>query len=797
MRRALFAVLGLLVLVAAGIVALQVAIARGAFTTEVDAALERATGRSVTHGAVSVGFGLRPRIVLTDAAVANLPGGSRPDFARIGRLEVRLALLPLVAGRIEIDSLHLADAEILLERDAEGRPNWAFGSGGGGGGGLAIAEIEIADARLLMPQGPVSRVEVARLRLARDAPEDPLTLAGRLRLDGEALTVAARLGVETESALPIEARIDGDGLRAEIAGTWPRRTEQPGWSLAIETEATAAAARRIASKAGRDIPLAGPLSLEARLAPGAPWPAVSDLVLRLGPTDAGALLPRLRLARAELRAAGFDGPATVSAQGQRGGADLGLTATLPSLRHMLEAAADRPWPVEIALTSGRSRLHLAGEVRRDRGIGATQFAARLATPDFAAIGPVLGATLPRLTGVTAEARMSGLFTNGLSLRGLRWTSDGVQAEGDLSMTFAPRLAFRGQVAAARLDLDALGGDGTRPRDRRRAIPDLPLPLATLRGMDAELDLSAAALVAGGTIWRDARTQVRLAGGRLAAEDLAFTMPGGRMAGRLAIDAAGTVPQASLALRSQGRGLDLAALRRAFGVPAGFEGSAEMAFDLRGRGASTRALAATLTGEFGVAMVGGRFTGATALRIGPSLARALTPRGTPAGGLALRCLAIRLSAEDGVAHSQALLMEGEFGRIDGSLAVNLRDETVAARLLPDIRVMGVTVRAPVHIGGTLTDARVGVDPGAALTRVIGDTVANRLWRSSTVEFLRGASGSTSPGGDCAAALGLARLGRAGPLPEAAAAPIPLVPRELQGTALVVVRGIGGLLGGRRR
>lgn len=791
LRRALLALGGVALLGAGLVVALQVAIARGSFTAQVDAALERATGRAVTHGALLVTPGIRPRIVLTEATIANLPGGSRPDFARIGRLEVRLALLPLIAGRVEIDTIRLADAEIVLERDAEGSPNWAFGSGGGG---MPIPALEIADARLLVPQGLVA---IEALRLARDAPEDPLTLTGRIRLDDERLAIEARLGPEADGVTPMEASIAGDGLRLHLQGRWPRRSDAAGWSLKVEAEANGAAARRVAAKFGQEVPVTGPLRLAARLAPGAPWPAVSDLVLRLGPTEADTVLPGLRVARAEVRAASFDDPAMVSAQGQRGGADLGMTATLPSLRQLLGATAEEPLPVDVVVTSGRARLALAGEVRGDRGIGATAFAARLTTPDFAAIGPVLGATLPRLRDVTADARLSGLFTRELNLRGLRWTSEGLEAEGDLSITLAPRLAFRGQVAARRLDLDALGGRGAPARGGGRVIPDLPLPLVALRGADAALDLSAATLVAGGVTWRDARARVALGGGRLVADPLAVTMPGGAVAGRLALDAAAAVPQASLALRSQGRGLDLAAVRRAFGVPAGFEGSAELALDVSGRGATTRALAATLQGDLGIAMIGGRFTGASALRIGPDLARALTPRGTPADGLALRCLAIRLSAEEGVVQSQALLMEGDFGRIDGSLALNLREETLAARLLPDMRVMGVNVRAPVTIGGTLAEPRVGVDPGAALARVVGDTVANRLWRSSTVEFLRGATGSAPPGGECGTALTLARLGRAGPVPEAAAAPIPLVPRELQGAAQDVVRGIGGLLGGRRR
>jgi uncharacterized protein involved in outer membrane biogenesis len=782
--------------------ALHLAIARGVLAAELDAALERAIGRAVTHGELAVRPGLRPRIAFAGATIANVEGGSAPDFARIGRLEVTLALLPLLSRRVEIDTLLLADADILLERDAAGRGNWVFGrvAGGSQGAGLSIAALRIESSRIRLPGAPLHRIEIETLTLARDDPADPVALTGRIRLNEEALAIEASLGAAEGGALPLTATVTGQGLRLGLRGAWPRGPEHPAWSLAVEAQTEPGTIQRLARRFGQDLPLApGPLTLAARLGPGSPFPTVSDLKVGIGATDAGAIVPGLRLARAELRAPSFDHPVAVTAQGRRGGAELALALTLPSLRTLLESPRDAAWPVEATVTAGPSRLTLAGDVRRDRGLGATAFQARLVTPDLARLGPVLGATLPRLAGLTATARLSGLATRELRLAALSVTAQPLEGQGELTIGFASRPSLRGRLALRRLDLDAFGAPAPRPpgRPAQRMIPDIALPLETLRALDAALTLSATTLRAGGVTWRDAAATVALAHGRLALDPLVATAPGGVLGGRLTLDAAAAQPAAALRLDSRGQGLDLAAMRRAFGVPAGFDGQAELALDLRARGATLPALAATLSGEAGIAMVGGRFNGASALSVGPDLARALLPRGTPAGGYGLRCFALRLSAEGGVAQSQALLLEGEFGRIDGSLALNLRNETLAARLLPDIRVMGLTVRTPVTIGGPFAAPRVGVEPGAALAQVVGDTVANRLWRNSTAEFLRGATGSTPPGGDCGAALTLARLGRAGRMPEAAPVPIPLVPREVQGVAQEVVRGLGGLITGRRR
>jgi hypothetical protein len=87
----------------------------------------------------------------------------------------------------------------------------------------------------------------------------------------------------------------------------------------------------------------------------------------------------------------------------------------------------------------------------------------------------------------------------------------------------------------------------------------------------------------------------------------------------------------------------------------------------------------------------------------------------------------------------------------------------------------------------------VEPGRALTQVIGDTVANRLWRDPTVEWLRGRVQGGTQAGDCEAQLRLARFGADGPVPPAQRV-VPGVPRELQGTTQDVLRGLGGAIGG---
>lgn len=783
-------VLVLALLAGGGLVALTTALDRGALTPRIDALLEDATGRPVTIGAVTLYPALRPTLRVRDVTLANLPGLAEPEMARIGEVEVTLALPPLLSGRLEIVRVAIRDAAMRFERDAEGQPNWMLGGTGAGSGAgrdVAIAEVALERVRIALPTTPLGTVDVERLSIRRTARAAPILASGRVRLEGEPLEVAATAGPWAGDLAPVRLSLASPSVRLAAEGTVPRRLPQPGWSIALALEAEDPPA--LAARFGLDWPLPplGPSAASLRLGPGREAPAITDIRLRTGAADLGRWWDGLVAEGAELSAEAQDGPTRLVVEGRRAGQALRLEATTPVARRLLDSGG-AALPVEAELRAGAASLALSGALAL--AAGRTQLAARLAAPDLASLGPLLGAELPPLRDLDARARLS--FPAGrVALAGLMVSAAALDATGELDLTLAPRPVVRGRIAVRQADLDAIAGGGAAPA-ADRVIPDLALPVAALRAADATLALSAARLVAGGIPWQGVEARAALAGGRLTLDPLSAGLPGGTLAGRFTLDATAAAPAATLSLRSGGAGIDLVALHRATGRGIGAEGRLELAAELTGRGATTRALAATLGGELGLAMVEGRLPQAATLRIGPDLVGALLPGGPPREGLDIRCAALRLSAEAGLAESQALLLEGPSGRIDGSLALNLRDESLAARLLPDIRLMGVTVRAPVGIGGTLAAPAVGVEPGAALAQVLKDSVANRLWRSSTAEWLRGASGASPPGGDCASALRLARLGREGRVPPPPPAPVPLVPRELQGTVQDLLGGVGRLL-----
>ena len=82
--------------------------------------------RDLTIGEVHLGWRGGPTLELNDLVLANLPGGSEPQMARIKSLNMTLAPLELLRGRVVVPRVAVDEADVLLER-VDGHQNWILG----------------------------------------------------------------------------------------------------------------------------------------------------------------------------------------------------------------------------------------------------------------------------------------------------------------------------------------------------------------------------------------------------------------------------------------------------------------------------------------------------------------------------------------------------------------------------------------------------------------------------------------------------------------------------------------------
>jgi AsmA protein len=535
---------------------------------------------------------------------------------------------------------------------------------------------------------------------------------------------------------------------------------------------------------------------------GAPGklPPLGAITLKAGAGDLGWLLPDLRLEGLELIVPP-EGEAKLSGALTRAGNTARLDANLGEIGKLLQGA-EAPLPITARLAAGHASLNLRGSIARPRDLANGQFDLTLDAPDAA--------------GLRGAARLEWRDPQHFSVPRFQLTSPALVANAVLTLGLAGRPNLTGRIDVSRLDLDALSPPTTRSEAPAapaapaatsgdgRVIPDIALPVASLMALDAELRLAFSGITSRNLRQAAVQTNLRLSNGALALAPFNLTIPAGRVAGQINVNAAANPAQFGLRLRSEGAGLDLAALSGALdGL--GLRGQGELAADLHGAGATTRAIAASLNGDIGLALVNGRLEqGAVLDALGAMLAL-LSPNSQRLGAVELRCMAIAFGAEQGLAQSRALFMDSAIGLINGQASINLRDESLGGRLNSNLRVFGLAVRAPFNLGGTLAAPRIGAAPGAALgqnaTGLLTDTLTGRIVTDPIGNLLGGSDRNAAA--DCAEPLRIARLGAEGAAPAQRAAPeagqeaprptAPSLPSPVQD----VLRGLGGILGGGRR
>jgi uncharacterized protein involved in outer membrane biogenesis len=101
----------------------------GSFKTRMATAIEAKTGRQIVlEGPLGLSFSWSRGLNLTveDARILNPAWASRPDTARIGRLDFGIGLRALLEGKVEIVRFDLRDANILIETGPQGESNLDF-----------------------------------------------------------------------------------------------------------------------------------------------------------------------------------------------------------------------------------------------------------------------------------------------------------------------------------------------------------------------------------------------------------------------------------------------------------------------------------------------------------------------------------------------------------------------------------------------------------------------------------------------------------------------------------------------
>ena len=253
MKKFLLILLALIVVLIAAVVAVPFLLPMDTYKQQIEAQVERATGRKLEiDGPLDIS--LLPRLAVTaeDVRFANVAGSPRPDMVRLKGLQAELKIWPLLRGSVEVDRFVLVEPQFQLEIDAAGRPNWALGAPEGAapaqqaeapqppgtatgqpGGGmrLPITELKLGDIRIQngtlalsdARSGTERRIEAINLDVDLPDLQSALGAKGSLVYQGKpvelALAVERPLALLQSGSSPVRLTGKGPDLGLTFEGT--------------------------------------------------------------------------------------------------------------------------------------------------------------------------------------------------------------------------------------------------------------------------------------------------------------------------------------------------------------------------------------------------------------------------------------------------------------------------------------------------------------------------------------------------------------------------------------------------
>lgn len=258
----------------------------------ITALIEEATGHRVSLGG-DIRFGLLPvpEVSVRDIVVEG-EGAETPQLARIDQLDLRLALLPLLGGAIDVSEIRLGHPVVtLVEAAAPAKPT-ATGKAtdvpvvpgeAGFSGTIALQRVVVEDGQVEYRARDGVQHHVTGIEAMLSAPslQGPFSVSGGATYQGMPLVldlVLGRLVPGEPAGFDAKLGLAGAGVTSsgtiDLSGSAPRIDGKA--ALSIDDAAA------FAGLTGMNLPLAGAFTAEGRLKASAEAIALDDLTVTAG-----------------------------------------------------------------------------------------------------------------------------------------------------------------------------------------------------------------------------------------------------------------------------------------------------------------------------------------------------------------------------------------------------------------------------------------------------------------------------------------------------------------------------------
>src|SRR5512144_84869 len=201
--------------------------------------VQTATGREFRiGGALSLQLLPTIAVVARDVSLGNARWGTRPEMATVKRAAFELAVAPLLHGELHVLSIDVDGADVLLETNEQGHPNWVFAESAqrkpssdvvGQPPAVRLDQLSLSDAHIAFRVGLTKvahAIDIESLQVVNDGERNGVAarFAGRHR----AWRLDATMGryealVLGQSDWPFDVQLSSDGAKLAATGSLDTR----------------------------------------------------------------------------------------------------------------------------------------------------------------------------------------------------------------------------------------------------------------------------------------------------------------------------------------------------------------------------------------------------------------------------------------------------------------------------------------------------------------------------------------------------------------------------------------------
>ena len=654
------------------------------------------TGRELSmKGDLELEIGLNPTLVIEDVSFQNVSWGSRPELAKIRRLEIQVAVLPLIRKIILFKRLILIEPDILIETNRDGTSNLEFKTvkkrvatksveeapvhGKSILSAIAFNNIRIEKGRFTYNGRQSGRTYTINLEsaIAVADPDGSVSLKLNGGYNSKPFRVNATLGSVAALTDPVKiwpVKLTSDIADSTITIDGAVRDPIKGKGLSITVTATGRSIPEILKLFNITyIPDLGPFDVSGKL---------TDPDGRLGIEDLDLKVGNETLVRARFTGAIED---ITSIKGM----NLNFDIQGKYLAN-LEKITGKPMPLNGPFFASGKAVALSAKSYK----------------------------ISEIKAFVQESDLNGSIEINLGGKKPRITAD----LSSQKLDFCPLLSKKGgKPGEPEKDPEKLSDK------KGKVFPDTPLPLEILNQVDADIELTAKQLLLPLLFLSDTTAHMVLEDGHLTANPLKLVMGGGTLDGHFDLHVQGNTAQVSTALKIDQ--YELGSMLKKMGINDSLQGNMDIEIDLKSHGNSIAELMSGLNGKTMMVMGGGSINQKAIKLLGSDLSsgflRLLNPLEKEVNYTKFNCFAGGFDIKNGLAQSSALVLDTPQVRVIGYGKIDLKTEEIDLLLKPSPKKgMGINGLAklsmslgeltrPLKLKGTLSNPSLSIDPTGSI------------------------------------------------------------------------------------